>query len=165
MVQETIAIAGADRKSGSLLAQKLVELNEYRLLLLSEDENKLKDLQDIVPLKSGSGTELINCLKDGCWEADIIILDVPIISYTEVSEKIREVSTQKIVFIVSEEEQDARTAEEEWKALLPNAKLVVALNQLNGFGTLLSGTDRESLSTIAKIIQKLGLEPVIKSKH
>jgi predicted dinucleotide-binding enzyme len=168
MVQETIAIAGAERKSGSIIAQKLVRLNQHRLLLLSEDEDQLKDLPEWLQQKSASGPEQINCLKDGCWEADIIILDVPFSSYAEVAEKIREVSTQKIVFVLSGDGQDPLptiSRVEEWQDLLPNAKLVFALNPLSSSGTMLSGADGESLNIIAEILKKLGLEPIIKIKN
>lgn len=168
MVQQTIAIAGAERKSGSIIAQKLVSLNQHRLLLLSEDEDQLKDLPEWLQQKSASGPEQINCLKDGCWEADIIILDVPFSSYAEVAEKIREVSTQKIVFVLSGDGQDPLptiSPVEEWQDLLPNAKLVIALNPMSSSGTMLSGADGESLNIIAEILKKLGLEPIIKIKN
>jgi predicted dinucleotide-binding enzyme len=168
MVQQTIAIAGAERRSGSVLAQKLAALNQYHLLILSEDEDQLKDLPPALQQAPGSGVEQVNCLKDGCWEADIIILDIPFASSNEVAEKIKEVSTQKIVLVLSGMEGENITnvsADNEWQNLLPNARLVIALNHLNSSGTILTGTDKESLNTIAEIMKKLGFEPIIKNKN
>lgn len=165
MVKQTIAIVGAEGKMGSFFAHGLAPLNLYRLLLLSEDEGQLDKLsRQILLLTPEADVELISCLKDGCWEADIIILDVPNASIKDVANKIRDVSTQKIVFGISKNENNIHspiTAAQEWQQLLPNAKVVVALNNLNTTKTLIAGNDEESVLTIAGITKKLGFQPII----
>jgi predicted dinucleotide-binding enzyme len=161
----TIAIVGAEGKTGSVLAYKFAQHNRYRLLLVSEDESQLSQLSDSI-MENFPDTELesIGCLKDGCWEADIIMLDVPTSSVIEVAKKIQEVATQKIVFTLSANEDNipspfALTGE--WQQLLPNAKVVTAFNKLTTTETVLAGNDEESVQTIAEIIRKIGFQPII----
>ena len=156
MAKQTIALVGAEGKTGSALALGLVRLNLYRLLLLSEDESRLQKLSQQILLLSGEAdVELISCLKDGCWEADLIIVDVPHASIRDVADKIKEVSTQKIVFAIP--------ATQEWQQLLPNTKVVTGiLNNPDMPEVVMAGNDRESVLIVADLIKKLGFQPVIK---
>jgi predicted dinucleotide-binding enzyme len=164
MAQETIAIAGAERKAGSLLAHRLAALNRYHLLLLTEEECQLSKLRAAFHTgETATGTEIINCLKDGCWEADIIVLDVPLSSAAAVADKIREVSTQKIVFVLSGEAPGAGGIMQEWQRLLPNAKVVAASGDLHT-GISITGTDPEPLNDMAEIIKALNIPFIIKHK-
>lgn len=165
MVKQTIAIVGAEGKTGSVFALGLIQLNLYRLLLLSEDDGGLDNLsRQILLLNPGADIELISCLKDGCWEADLIIVDVPHAFIQEVADKIREVSTQKIVFAILKNENNILSpvpAAQEWQQSLPNAKVVVAVNDLNTTEMVIAGNDRESVLTIAGITKKLGFQTMI----
>ncbi|MDP4131681.1 MAG: NAD(P)-binding domain-containing protein [Bacteroidota bacterium] len=156
MAKQTIALVGAEGKTGSALALGLVRLNLYRLLLLSEDESRLQKLsQQILLLSPEADIELISCIKDGCWEADVVIVDVPHAFIRDVADKIKEVSTQKIVFAIP--------AAQEWEQLLPNAKVVTGiLNNPDMPEVAMAGNDRESVLIMADLIKKLGFQPVIK---
>ena len=166
MVKQTIAIVGAEGKTGSVFALGLIQLNLYRVLLLSEDEGGLDNLsRQILLLSPGADIELISCLKDGCWEADLIIVDVPHASIQEVTDKIREVSTQKIVFAILKNENNILSpvpAAQEWQQLLPNAKVVIALNNPDTLMAVMAGNDRDSVLTMADLTKKLGFQPIIK---
>lgn len=49
-----------------------------------------------------SDAEVVTCLTDAGWEADILILTVPIPAENEIADKIMEVANQKIVISHSE---------------------------------------------------------------
>lgn len=49
-----------------------------------------------------SDAEAVTCLTDAGWEADILILTVPILTENEMAGKIKEVAKQKIVINHSE---------------------------------------------------------------
>lgn len=44
-----------------------------------------------------SDAEVVTCLTDAGWQADILILTVPILTENEMADKIKEVANQKIV--------------------------------------------------------------------
>ena len=156
----TIAIAGAERKTGSVLANKLAKQKSYRLLLVTEEESLLNSLSsDIRQNSPDAELETIGCLRDGCWEADIIMLDIPPYSAMDAAKKIREVSTQKIVFdfsAIDPEMPSAAAGRQEWQQLLPDAKVVTALNILTTGKVVLTGNDQESVQIISDIINKIG---------
>ena len=62
----------------------------------------------------------ISCVKDGCWEADIIVLAVPLCEEKEVAERMKEVATQKTVVLVSENTDELASLQQ----ILPYSKLV-----------------------------------------
>jgi len=70
----------------------------------------------------GAQVEIVDCVKEGCWEADIIVLAIASHEMEEVIEKIREVATQKIVLIILNHEDDSSLSfikAQELKRLLP----------------------------------------------
>ena len=100
-VKKTIAIIGATGEMGSVLAKALINSN-YRLLLMSRDKSKVGKLSAYLKRKTPTAEiAVIECEKEACWEADIILLAVPYKVEREVAEKIREVATQKVVIDVS----------------------------------------------------------------
>ena len=66
--------------------------------------------------------ESLECVKDGCWEADVIIIAVAPAEEKQVAELMKEVATQKIVVVVSEKENEC----EELEKILPYSKVVKA---------------------------------------
>jgi predicted dinucleotide-binding enzyme len=163
MPQQTIAIIGSQEKTGFLFTLELVRHPVYRLLLLTEAEEELDELFHALRRQNPEREpELISCLKEGCWEADIIILDTPFASVKTVADKIRQVATQKTVFTISAQEQGAPAPVERawiWQELLPDSKVVAALNDLNPVETLLAGNDEEALHTIGEITLEMGFRP------
>jgi predicted dinucleotide-binding enzyme len=165
MAKQIIAIAGAERKMGFLVAKKLLQAGQHHLLILSEGGDPTGKLNALFRLNPAADPEIVDCLKDGCWEADMIMLDIPFASIREAAEKIREVSTQKIIFVISGDPDEKADPAGEWRSLLPNAKTVVALNLLNNAAMPLSTPDEDSLCTINTVIKNLGFEPISKSKN
>lgn len=75
---KTIAIVGATGHMGSAIAKSLSKKGNYRLLLMSNEQDKLVDLKTQIE-KSSKSTEVfaISCAREASWEADIIIVATP----------------------------------------------------------------------------------------
>ena len=179
---KTVAIIGATGDMGSAIAMSLVNKN-YRLLLMSRDENKLaKLLADIIRKNPATEVATIECEKEACREADIILLAVPYKVESEVAEKIREITTQKVVIDVANPLNESynhlvtgpnTSAAEELQKLLPNSKVVKALNTIfatdltqaikesKQIKTFIAGDDQEALQTVSEMITAMGLNPVL----
>lgn len=121
-----IAFSGA-LSPANILFLKHLAVKGNRLLLAHNEtfsEAFIEKLHQQIP---GADIEIASCLKDGCWEADVIILSSEIISDKQALRNIKEVATQKQVICLSE----VNNSEEFYKLkqLLPNSK--IALVQLN----------------------------------
>jgi predicted dinucleotide-binding enzyme len=98
---KTIAIVGATGNKGSAIAKHIAATKKYRLLLMSPDEKKLAELKSSIENSATIDQVLtMNCAKEACWEADLIILATPQEAEKAVAERIREVATGKIVISI-----------------------------------------------------------------
>ena len=114
---------GATEKAGRAIVNQLASM-PYRLLLISHKENELKKLAETITKQyPGAEIESVRCVKDGCWEADIIIIAVEAEEEKRVAELMKEVTTQKAVIVVSENENDCKELEK----ILPYSKIVKAI--------------------------------------
>ena len=128
-MKKTIAIIGAEAEKGAAIADKLSE-DSYRLLLVQNEINhKSQIVKNIKQKNLHAEVEIVDCAKEGCWEADIIILAIPFRELKEIAEKINEVVTQKIVVIISDEKESSLSFNQaqELQQLLPYSKIVTAL--------------------------------------
>ena len=145
-MKKTIAIVGATEKNGKEIIAKFASA-PYRLLLISNEANELEQLgTDITAKYPGIDIETLDCIKDGCWEADIIILAVPQEKILEIATKFKEVATQKIVIEMWSNENNSK----ELKKILPYSKLV----SISGFCSskiTISGEDKTVNEEIKQI--------------
>ncbi len=180
--KQTIAIIGATGNMGSAIAKSLANGN-YRLLLFTDNKNKLKKLEkEIKAVYAEADVETITCSYTASWEADIIIAAVPYAAEKEVADKIREVANQKIVISIANplnETYDGlltspdTSAAEELQKLLPNSKVVKAFNttfaadfsqpviagkQADAF---IAGNDEDALNTVSDLVKTAGFTPII----
>jgi hypothetical protein len=180
--RQTIAIIGANGNMGSAFAKALVNTN-YRLLLMSRNTDKLANLSACLKRKnSNADVEIVECVKDGCWEADIILMAVPYSAEKAVADKIREVATQKVVISISNPLNETydhlitdptTSAAEELQNVLPHSKVVKAFNTVfaadisrpNVEGkqekTFLAGNDNEALQIVGELATVMGFKPVL----
>jgi 8-hydroxy-5-deazaflavin:NADPH oxidoreductase len=156
-VKKTIAIVGATEKNGTEITTRFAQ-TDYRLLLVSNDISKLTQLsKNISENKPTAEIDSIECVKDGCWEADIIILAVPSHEEKIVAEMMKEVATQKIVVSIScEESQNV-----ELRHLLPYSKLVKVSGTLQLNNISIEGDDNEANEEIVNIFHSAGYHAVI----
>src|SRR5680860_614761 len=98
----TIAFSGALSPSNILFLKHLAEKGNRLLLADNEkfSEALIEKLHQQIP---NSEIEIASCLKDCCWEADIIILSSEIINDSKALRNIKEVATQKPVICISED--------------------------------------------------------------
>lgn len=180
--KKTIAIIGATGDMGSAIAMSLANSN-YRLLLVSRDKTRLTKLFVYLKRKNeNADVAIIYCEKEACWEADIILMAVPYAAEKEVAEKIREVSTQKIVVSMSNPfdnmydhlvtAPDTSSAEELQNAL-PHSKVTKAFNTVFASDfiqsaekgkqtkTFIAGDDEEVLQVASEMAVASGLKPVL----
>jgi hypothetical protein len=160
-VKKTIAIVGATEETGKIIAKSFSSL-PYRLLLISNELNELQNLsQNILVKKPVAEIETIGCVKDGCWEADIIILSVPQCEEKDAVEKMKEVSTQKIVAEVSDESCPPKDLQK----LLPYSKLVKISGDFDSKKIYIRGEDEAVNEEIISIFNQAGFSIKSISNH
>lgn len=128
-MKKTIAIIGAEAETGAAIADKLSE-DSYHLLLVSDEiDDKSQTVQNIKKNYLNAEAEIVNCAKESCWEADIVVLAIPYDEIKEVVEKINEVVTQKTVVIISDEKEGSFSFKktQELQRLLPYSTIVTAV--------------------------------------
>ena len=179
--KKTIAIIGASGNMGSAIAKSLAK-SSYRLLLFGKEEKKLKSLfKEIKQTNRSVSVEIIGCEADASWEADIIIAAVPFGAEKELSEKIRQVATGKIVISISNPLNENYTglvtdgntsSAEELQKLLPHSKVIKAFNTtfagdfsqpvIDGktVDALIAGDDDEALETVSDLVRSAGFNPI-----
>lgn len=161
-VKKTIAIVGATEKNGTALIYKLAQGN-YRLLLISNDPDQLdQTANQLKEVFRSTEMEAIDCLKDGCWEADIIFLAIPYQEIKDVVGKIKEVATQKIVVCISDNTGDRFPfpLAQQLQHLLPYSKIVTAFKNINSAEAFIAGDDSEAVATISGILKMAGYQPI-----
>ena len=99
--KQTVAVFGASGNMGSAITKSIAK-GPYRLLLISNDEEKLQTLQaDILKEFPGAEAEAIQTLIDVRWKADIFILAVPYSSEMEIVSEIMDLAEGKIVISIA----------------------------------------------------------------
>jgi hypothetical protein len=180
--RKTIAIIGASGDMGSAIAKSLIN-SDYRLLLMSREKSKLAKLATYLKRKTSTAeVDIIDCEKEACWEADIILLAVPYSVEEEVAKKIREVATQKVVISISNplnENYDhiitaqGTSSAEELQNVLPHSKVVKAFNTVFACDitqphkegqqakTFIAGDDKEAVQAAYELAVVMGFKPVL----
>ena len=170
-VQKTIAIIGATGTMGSAISIALAKNNNNELLLIARDQQKVFKLAEFLKNEySSTSTLTVQCSKDACWEADIIVLAIPAEVEAEVADYIKEVVTQKIVISVSPE-----TSLSQLQQVIPYSKIVKAFyantpnelkktipgKEVNAF---IMSEDEEALITVAELLHSAGFNPIVQNK-
>lgn len=150
-MKQTIAWIGGDNHQGDIL-RKLAK--QYRLLWVRRKEDQQTAPFHDIP---ESEVEVLECAKEGCWEADIIVLAGDALE-DELLEKIREVATQKIVLRITSDNNQGRQEEElaRIREALPFSKIAAA--NLHPGKIRLLGDNPAALSTASEMLRRLGCE-------
>jgi len=180
--KQTIAIFGATGNMGSAIAKSLAK-GAYRLLLISNDMEKLKSLQSNISANSSTTEpEIMQSLNDTDSKPDIIILAVPYAAEAELAPAIRQLAAGKTVISIANPINKNLTglvtapdssAAEDLQKLLPDSKVVKAFNttfagdfaqpvidgkQVDAF---IAGNDEPSVKTVAELVKTAGFNPII----
>lgn len=150
--KRSIAIVGATEETGEKITLQFLNNNCF-LLLISNNKDRLDSLaKKIADKKPKAEINFIECVKDGCWEADIIILAVPADEEKMVAEMMQEVATQKIVVVCSNEVN----AEEELRSILPYSKLARVSGDFASKELLINADDDAVNKEISAIFNEAG---------
>ena len=99
---------------------------DLRLLFVSEDETRNSNLKSrLEQTETVAEVEFTSCERDGCWEADIIVITQPEKISSDLLERIKEVATQKIVLAVYENKKKLDNSI--LQLVLPHSKVVLLL--------------------------------------
>ncbi len=148
-IKKTIAIVGATEKRGKEFAKKFSCL-PYRLLLISDDNQKLSELKkEVFQHNPLAEIDTIECVKDGCWEADIILFAVAGCDQKNTLKMMKEVATQKIVIVFSDTDV---------QKYLPYSKVVMASGISSSDKIFISGNDEEINLEISKYFIEAGYQ-------
>ena len=155
--KKTIAIVGATEKIGKIIAERFSSI-PCRLLLVSNDLNQLQSLSQYISEKQPvAEIDTIECVKEGCWEADMIVLAVPLCEENEAAQKMKEVSTQKIVVSFC----DGDDTNKNLNKILPYSKLVKVSGNLESKEIFISGEDETVNEEIRSIFNHAGFNAEI----
>lgn len=151
-IKKTIAIVGATEELGRAIVNKLA-FTPYRLLLVSDKLLELREFSaKLQQQQIEAEIEPLECVKDSCWEADLIVLSVAPEDEERVADLIKEVATQKIVVIVSGNKNDCRELEN----VLPYSKIVKAVINTEANTVLLDGKSESVNAEILSIFKQAG---------
>ena len=180
--KQTVAIFGASGSMGSAITKSIAK-GPYRLLLISNDADKLQKLQsDFLKESPDDEAEVIQALIDARWKADIFILAVPYAAEAEIVAEIKDLAEGKIVISITNPinndlsglvTQPGTSAAEELQKLLPQSKVVKAFNttfaadfthpvidgkQVDSF---IAGDDEEAVKTVSELVKTAGFNPIV----
>lgn len=122
----------------------------FRILLVKEGNLSIPGFH----LAPHLDVEVIDCVKEGCWEADMIVLAGEGTGADSL-EKIREVATQKVVLLLmAENEQEKEQKISQIRETLPFSKVVTA--DLQPFKAVLSGENKLAVATATEVLRLVG---------
>jgi len=151
-IRDTIAIVASDDEKALEVADA-VWLNNQRVLLVAKYPGQmmqaLQTIQDEYPLAE---VEVMDCMKEGCWEADLILLNIEEEDVVPVASLIREVAVQKpVVRLIWDSDATAKMIR--LQQLMTHAKVVVALQMNRTCNFQLTGDDPDTLRGIQTILK------------
>lgn len=148
--KNTIAVIASAKEKAKAVVQKISDKN-CRVLLVSKHDDEYVHLQEEMQSKYPSmELEIIDCMKDGCWEADIIILNLGGDEEKVAAEMIREVATQKLVISFSDKEIGC--SENDLQKLLHNSRVVKVFSSGDEHNISLKGTDEDVLEAASLLL-------------
>lgn len=165
-LKETIAFAGiTNTASCATYITKLAQAR-YSLLLVSSPDNSLQELADqVLSHVPEAKVDVMACAKDGCWEADIIVVFGETGLNAGFLNKIKAVSTQKIVVGVwlGDGSHGEPYPNKGLVELLPHSKVVLARYDEETNKVYIDGADREAVLTVLELTKSLSISPLLKN--
>ena len=165
-LKETIAFAGITNIASCAAFIIRLAQERYPLLLVSSPDNSMQDLAEQVLSHVPEATvEAMACAKDGCWEADIIV----VVGDTSLNEaflnKIKAVSTQKMVVGVwlGNMSHEEAFPNKDLVELLPHSKVVLVGYHEGAEKVYIDGAHEETVVTVSAMTKQLGLNPILKA--
>lgn len=146
---KTIALLGIKEQKGLGIYHKLNKKG-YRILLVTKNAEQFDFLlKNILESGKDTETEIVECAKNSCWEADIIMIASSDFEDEKTLSLIKEVATQKIVVCVSVESEEMQKP----GLNFPHSKLVIVSN-IHNSELSIQGEDKEAVDEIRKIFHQ-----------
>jgi hypothetical protein len=157
-VKETIVFIAETDEFCSQLIQNLAAEN-YPLVLVSAESNHFEDLAlKIKERMPEADIENIQCAREGCWEADVIVIGNAINPGAPLLEKIKEVASHKILVCLSTEGNSTSFPAGRLKdiqQLLPNTEVVQVIADPVSGEMQITGTEAPA-AVIENIFNRAG---------
>lgn len=115
---------------------------------------------EVVAFYQNAAIEIINCAREACWEADIIITTHPHPNEPQLAAMIKEVSVGKIVLLLQTKQgndtqssviENSKSILDKWQQLLPHSKFVLVYKKIEetiDAPAVITGEDQEAVSYI-----------------
>ncbi len=156
-LKETIAIIANQASRAEEILRKLPG-NQYRFLVFTALEDTKERLSEVGEGLAGKEIEFLTCMKDACWESDLVILDLQCSAERkEASELIQEVSVQKVV-ICFEDRSEGRAEIEKIYQWLPHSKVVVVQGGAQTKEYKMEGRNSEALAEAGRLLGGAGFQ-------
>ena len=176
LTKQTILIIGTEH-FGKAMAARLAN-GDFHLLICDKEYSKAETLvKELTNTGKCCEAEAMQCSFDSAWEADIIILALPLPEQKAVAVLIKEVVNQKILVstvdqapeaIASLSSADCQLAALQY--LLPNTKIVMVFNDgpgigqavsgQSGTGIMVAGNDEKAVEAISVILESVGINSI-----
>ncbi len=151
-VRRTIGIIDGNKNLGTVISKELANSNCRLLLISNNDENLKVFTKDLIGKNPLADIEFIEDAKEGCWEADIIILAMAEHEQISIAEKIKEVTIQKTVVAIS----DKKISSTNLDSFLPYSKLINIYWNYPFKELEIKGSDTQKLDEISHLFQQAG---------
>lgn len=155
-MRKTLAILG---DAGEFLPEVMKGLmqQDLQLLFVSEDDEKNSDLMaGLGQTEAIAEVEFTSCERDGCWEADIIVITQPGKFSSALLERLKEVATQKVVLAVYDNKLNLDNSL--LQQLLSHSKVVLLLVDSQEKKFSVFGNDPEAGDRVQKLFSGAGYD-------
>jgi pyrroline-5-carboxylate reductase len=157
--KKTIAIITEDANMAKNLVHKL-STEQFRILFVTENAHKFKSVAAEISKKDQEAeVEIMNCAREGCWEADLILLAAAPFTESAIADSIRDVAVQKMVISINKVDNHENMRCKKLEKLLPHSKVVVAEMNWPSPEIVLNGIDEETLQMASEIFEIGGYHP------
>lgn len=146
--KKTIAILGLEKGDEKDFLDQLA--NDNRLLIVSDINDCAKVSDYLSQNKQDQEVELITCPKDGCWEADIILIWNPSQHPVDHLMRLQSVAIQKIVVMITNE------VTKEFPSFPHSKTVVVTINTTTKDATI-DGENPEAVTVIKQLINRTSI--------
>lgn len=159
--RRTFAVLGVSETNSIFLAKQIAKTNP--VLLFDHDAIVLNTVYSQILLEyPNANAEMMICPTNASWEADVIILSNAAASDSNLTEKIRNVATGKIVLFLENKKKTitSENSAEKWQDLFPFSKVVQSFESADNSNDyfFLNGNDKEAVMTILTLFTSIGLK-------
>lgn len=148
--RKTVAVIGLSKANIILLATKIAQY--HSVLLFDTDAVLLNEVYLKMHSENPNSTiEIVNCPIDASWEADIVLFSDSFFYEEELIQKIKKVTTGKVILILWSQNMDLAVDMDQAKIrnLFPFSKVFsITLKSDNYDGFFLKDKDNEDIQSV-----------------